>query len=95
MNRRTLWILLGLAVAFLAGRAFTPSGEPLLGASPAFADGILHVQEGALFVSTDGGSAYLWVFRNRRVELVGATTIVEGAEAQATFVWSPSVERRE
>jgi hypothetical protein len=95
MNRRNLFVLIGLAAAFLAGRALAPSGESLLGTSPAFAgDGTLHVREGDTFVSADGGTAYLWRYDGRRVELLGATKSVEGSEEQATFIWMPGVERR-
>jgi hypothetical protein len=94
MNRRSLLILLGLAAAFLAGRALAPSTEGLLGAAPAFAEGTLSVAAGDTFVSTDEGTAYLWRYDGNRVELLGATKVVEGAEEQATFIWMPGVERR-
>ena len=54
----------------------------------------LQIGEGAVFVSLDGGNAYLWRYDGRRVELLGATQVVEGADEQTAFVWSPAVERR-
>ena len=95
MNRRSLWILLGLAAAFLAGRALAPSTDGgLLGATPAFAQGSIQVGEGSIFVSTYEGGAHLWRFDGRRIELLGATKLVDGPDEQAAFIWAPGVERR-
>jgi len=97
MNRRNLWYLLGLAVALLVGRWWGGAGPsvPLLpGATPAFADGAVSVAEGATFVSTEEGNAYLWRRDGDRIVLVNhCMRTVDGPDGQATYVSLPGVER--
>jgi hypothetical protein len=96
MNRRSLWILIGLVAAFLAGRFLVPAGPTLLGATPALASSstALQVKEGHTFVTAGEGTAYLWEFVGGRIGLLGVTQMVEGADGQAHYIWMPGVERR-
>ena len=91
MKYRSLWILAALGSAFWLGRAGV---DAPVGPTPAFAAETVAVHDGAHFVSTEGGTAYLWHFDGNRVELLGKTQSVDGAEGQAAYVWMPGVERR-
>lgn len=97
MNRRNLWYLLGLAVALLVGRWWGGTEVPvalLPGPAPAWADGAFPVSDGATFVSTDEGNAYLWRRDGNRIVLINhCQRIPEGVEGQATYVSLPGVER--
>ncbi|GJM44382.1 MAG: hypothetical protein DHS20C21_12240 [Gemmatimonadota bacterium] len=91
--------LVGIALfgagVLVSGRIHAPDSASLLGASPAFAGDVEEIAEGATFVSTDGGAAYLWRRNGDRIELIGQCQRTEGdSEGQATFVWLPGVERR-
>lgn len=95
----------GTTAAVLAGAGLICAGwwvgsrsslpAPLFAPAPAAAGEILEVEDGATFISTDGGSAYLWRRHGNRIELVGqCVRTTDASEAQATFVWLPGVERR-
>ena len=93
------WIVTGIVgVAGVAlGVLLSVSPEPahLIGPTPALAGDLGQVAKGETFVSTEGGSAYLWRRNGDRIELVGhCQRLAEDREGQATFVWLPGVERR-
>jgi hypothetical protein len=95
--RHFLGAVILLGGAWAVGRFSSPSHSALPGLiPPASAAEILGgVSEGEVFISTDGGSAYLWRRVADRIELIGVSSRIEkGPEGQASYVWLPGVERR-
>jgi hypothetical protein len=92
-------LVMGLLIlaAWGIGRATSPaSSEVPHGLFPTAAqaqDFAWGVSAGETFISTDGGNAYLWLRWEDRIVLLGACTTVEGPAGQASYVWSPGVER--
>ena len=97
MSRRNGFLALGLAVAALFGYWLGNGGSVAAlvpGLSPAFANGTLMVAEGETFVSTAGGSAYLWRRDGDRIVLLNHCERIEaGTTGQATYLSLPGVER--
>jgi hypothetical protein len=66
----------------------------MIGASPAFAGEPVQVSDGATFVSTDGGNAYLWRREGNRIVLLNhCLRTGKDTGGQATYVSLPGVER--
>jgi hypothetical protein len=94
MLKRTLWIALAFAAGALAAATWLgPLGESGLGVAPALAGDAMSVDDGQVFVTTDGPNTYLWVRTGDRLRLLGQCARTGEAAVQATFVWMPGVER--
>jgi len=96
--QRILLMGLVLLAGWGIGRGFAPASTasiPGLAPSTAHASELLRgVSEGEVFISADGGNAYLWQRWEDRIVLVGVCSSVKGAQGQASYVWQPGVERR-
>jgi len=91
--KRILWISTGLVAGVLVGQW---AGSDRGAVAPAIAEasnGAMQVTDGATFVSTDGGDAYLWRRTGDTIQLVGQCRRTGDELEQATFVWMPGVER--
>jgi hypothetical protein len=94
MSRRALWIVLAFAAGILAGRIPTGPGEgTMLAPAAALAGDATAVADGQVFVTSSGGSAYLWRRTGDRLTLLGECARTSEGKAAATFVWMPGVER--
>jgi len=52
------------------------------------------VSDGEIFISTDGGSAYMWQRWDDRIVLLGVCSTIKGPTGQASYTWNPGVEKR-
>jgi hypothetical protein len=93
-------LLLGslLLAGWIIGRGTTPAPPaslPGISPSAAHASELLKgVSAGEVFISAEGGNAYLWQRWEDRIVLVGVCSSVKGTEGQASYIWYPGVERR-
>jgi len=98
MNRRNLILILGVAAGILIGRELgrdARMGALVPGPAAAWAGTPMAVENGATFVSTDGGNAYLWRREGDRIVLLNhCARVMDDSQAeQATYVSMPGVER--
>lgn len=52
------------------------------------------ISDGEIFISTDGGNAYMWQRWEDRLVLLGVCSTTKGPQGQASYVWNPGVEKR-
>jgi hypothetical protein len=87
-----------LLAAWGIGRATAPSAPAQLpGFFPTAQAGeiVTGVSDGEIFISTDGGSAYMWQrWGEDRIVLLGVCSSIKGPQGQASYVWNPGVEKR-
>jgi|GEM_PF-4606576 hypothetical protein len=86
-----------LLAAWGIGRATAPSSpaqQPGFFPAAQAAEIVSGVSDGEIFISTDGGNAYMWQRWEDRIVLLGLCSSIKGPTGQASYIWNPGVEKR-